>query len=175
MPRSITLPVDQKTTGRKVFYLEPGRNLIVIDGFDVRYDVLDLSSYYPSLQNISHISFSSHPLQLFPSEGQAIQFPSIETIRLLSERNFQFYAVSTSNETHESKTSVIFGVISLAVLLTIIVFICIPIIMEKTTGDDKMDFTPAMIRKTTVKTTRKTVTTITKSPEIIKKRLVLMN
>jgi hypothetical protein len=62
-------PENSSKASRKVFYLEPGRNLIVIDGFDVRYDVLDFSSYYPSLQNISDISLSSHPLQLFPSEG----------------------------------------------------------------------------------------------------------
>jgi WD40 repeat protein len=66
-----------------------------------------------------------------------VQFPSIETIGLLSQRNFHFYSVSISNEPNESKTSVIFGVIPLAVLLTVIVFICVPIIMKKTNDDEK--------------------------------------
>jgi hypothetical protein len=113
-----------RTISRKIIVLKPARNLVVVDGFDREYDLVDLTAY-PTILSLEDISFKENPLQLIPLTGQAVNFPSFAHFTFTKE-NFLFHDPSYGGVITKSFLLTIFP---FAIVLVLMFCYCFPLIL----------------------------------------------
>jgi hypothetical protein len=117
-----------RTISRKIIVLKPARNLVVVDGFDLEYDRIDLTAYRTIL-TLEDISFKENPLQLIPLTGQAVNFPSFAHFTFTQE-NFLFHDPSTDvSEGGLITKSFLLTIFPFAIVLVLMCCYCFPLIL----------------------------------------------
>jgi hypothetical protein len=133
----ISRPGNSSNASMKIFVLAPAKNRIIIERFDLEYDALDLTSYYPlGIQGMEDLSYLIDPsLQLKPFEEQLIEFPDLNSF-VLAEKNFIFSSLGNDNShgnenSKESMGKLILTVAPFMVVLVFSLLFCAPMIMRK--------------------------------------------